>query len=275
MRDLRPNYRPFPRLLFSIEAFGGQVQVVPARQHALFRHSGPVSVVPGATTVLVRGRARRFRQLMLSFDELDPAVSDQGIDLALAFQPRFMFADPCVDKLCLLLADECVSPTPMGSLFGDSLILSLLMALSRDPGDRGRSTGGLAPWQLRRLESFVEAHLGEDLSLDRLAREAGVSRSHLNRVFKRTVGQSPFSWVRSKRIERAKHLLADGALSVAEVAIATGFADQAHLTRLFSRLVGLPPGTWRRTRSRDVDDDLSTNVQNGDASTIEPSRIVA
>jgi transcriptional regulator GlxA family with amidase domain len=99
-----------------------------------------------------------------------------------------------------------------------------------------------------RLESYVEARLGEDLSLASLAREVGISRSHFSRSFRQTLGQPPFAWLRAKRIERAKQLLLEGALSVAEVAIATGFADQAHLTRAFGQIVGVPPGAWQRTR---------------------------
>lgn len=262
-----------PHLLFTTEALGGQVLLMGERQRALFRQTGPLSVVPAGTTIQVRGRARHFRQLVLRFDQV-PCCD--GIDPVTAFQPRFMFADPCLARICLLLADECISPTPIGGLFGDSLILSLLLALSRDAVDDGRSSGGLAPWQMRRLDSFVEANLGEELSLDSLAHEAGVSRSHLGRVFKQTVGQSPFEWVRAKRVERAKQMLAEGRLSVAEIAIATGFADQAHLTRAFGRLVGQPPGAWQRTQSfAGSGAVLGADVQSGEIQTIEIPRFVA
>jgi len=261
-----------PSLLFTVEALGGRVLLMSERQRALFRQTGPLSVAPAGTNVLVRGRARHFRQLVLRFDQ---APADGGIDLATAFRPRFMFADPCLAGLCLLLAEECVSPSPMGGLFGDSLIVSLLLALSRDEADGCRSAGGLAPWQMRRLECFVDAHLGEDLSLDSLAHEAGVSRSHLGRVFKQTVGQSPFEWVRAKRIERAKQLLAEARLPVAEIAIATGFADQAHLTRAFGRLVGMP-GAWQRAHAQVAGEDVfSAEVQNEEPQTSENPRFVA
>ena len=281
--DLRPDAAfevgmttQAPYLLFTIEALGGQVLVSPERYRAPVRQAGPLSVVPAGTNILVGGRARHFRQLVLRFDLQNAAAGGDAIDPATAFRPRFMFADPRLSKLCLLLADECISPVPMGSLYGDSLILSLLLALSSNTTDGGRSAGGLAPWQMRRLESFVEAHLGDDLSLDRLAHEAGVSRSHLGRVFKQTVGQSPFEWVRWRRIERAKQLLAEGRLPVAEIAIATGFADQAHLTRAFGRLVGVPPGAWRRSQCRATAEDvLSAEVQNGEKPTIEATRFVA
>jgi len=245
--EIRPA---FPSLVFMMDGLGGQVAVTPDRAAAVassHHRPGPLSMVPAGTAVFVQGRVRQFRQLMLQFDGPDRA-RDDGIDLTAVFQPRFMVADAGLSRLCLLLADECVSPRPMGRLYGDSLIVSLLLALSRGKGDIPRAAGGLAPWQMLRLESYVEAHLGEDLSLASLAGEVGISRSHFSRGFKQTVGQSPFEWLRVKRIERAKQLLLDGALSVAEVAIVTGFADQAHLTRAFGRIVGLPPGAWQRLR---------------------------
>jgi len=241
--EIRPA---LPSLVFVMDGLGGQVAVTPDRAVAVHR-PGPLSMVPAGKSVFVQGRVRQFQQLMLQFDGPDRS-EDDGIDLAAAFQPRFMVADAGLSRLCLLLADECVSPRPMGRLYGDSLIVSLLLALSRGKGDIPRAAGGLAPWQMLRLESYVEAHLGEDLSLASLASEVGISRSHFSRGFKQTVGQSPFEWLRVKRIERAKRLLLDGVLSVAEVAIATGFADQAHLTRAFGRIVGLPPGAWQRLR---------------------------
>jgi AraC family transcriptional regulator len=242
--EMRPA---FPCLVFTMDALGGQVAVAPDRRAAaaaIHNRPGPLSMVPAGTPVFVQGRVRQFQQLMLQFD----GAPDESIDLAAAFRPRFMFSDAGLSRLCLLLADECVSPSPMGRLYGDSLIISLLLALSRGKGCDPRSAGGLAPWQMLRLDSYVEAHLGEDLSLASLAREVGISRSHFSRSFRQTLGQSPFEWLRVKRIERAKRLLLEGALSVAEVAIATGFADQAHLTRAFGRIEGIPPGAWQRAR---------------------------
>jgi AraC family transcriptional regulator len=266
----------FPCLFFTVEAVGGQVLLRPERQRMFLRPAGPLSVVPGGTSVLVRGTARHFRQLVLQFETANRSMRDDGIDLAMAFQPRFMFANARLARLCLLLADECISPDPMDRLFGDSLILSMLMALSRAATQDNHPAGGLAPWKMRRLECFVEAHLGDDLSLDNLAHQVGVSRSHLGRVFKQTIGQSPFEWVRSKRIERAKQLLSEGRLPVAEIAIATGFADQAHLTRAFGRLVGVPPGAWRRRLSgAEIEGVLGAEVQNGEPVTIEVPRVVA
>lgn len=238
----------FPMILFTVEAVGGDVSVTVKQSRGAVGQSGPLTIVPAGSTVLVRGKAKRFRQFMLQFDGPILAAQDHALDLAVAFRPRVMFSDTGLSRLCLLLADECHSPNPMGPLYSDSLTLSLLLALSQVKSKEAKSSGGLAPWQMRRLEDYADANLGNEISLDGLARMVGISRSHFGRAFKQTVGQCPLAWLRAKRIERAKDLLLDGVLPVAEVAIVTGFSDQSHLTRAFGRFTGESPGAWRRAR---------------------------
>jgi AraC-like DNA-binding protein len=240
---------PSPRLLFTAEASGGaRIRVVPDQGPVGRHRAGPLSLVPAGTPVTLSGKARHFRQLVLTFDRAMLILRHREIDPAAVFQPRFMFADATVVRLCELLADECLQRSPLGASFGDSLVHALLLALPATPVEGCLATGGLATWQLRQLEDFVQARLGDELSLDHLSEAVGVSRSHFGRAFKQATGQSPFEWLRAKRIERAKEMLVQGEMPVAEIAIATGFADQAHLTRVFGRAVGVPPGLWQRTR---------------------------
>lgn len=111
-------------------------------------------------------------------------------------------------------------------------------------------TGGLAPWQVKRLEAHIEARLETLLRLDEAATLVGVSSSHFSRAFKKTFGQ-PFSrYVRTLRLERARGLLTDTERSISDIALACGLSDQPHLTRLFHRRYGAPPHAWRRAHRR-------------------------
>lgn len=111
-------------------------------------------------------------------------------------------------------------------------------------------TGGFAPWQVKRLEARIEAGLEGQLRVDELAGVVRVSRSHFSRAFKKTFHQ-PFSrYVMVLRLERARRLLAGTDLSISEIALACGLADQSHLTRLFHRQYGAPPSAWRRAHGR-------------------------
>jgi AraC family transcriptional regulator len=118
-----------------------------------------------------------------------------------------------------------------------------------DNSDSGKSLGtGLAPWQMRRAQSFIEAHLDGDPSVADLAGECRLSASHFGRAFRLSVGMPPHQWLTHRRIERAKDLLREGDMRLAEIALACGFGDQSHFTRTFTRLEGQGPGKWRRLR---------------------------
>ncbi len=78
-----------------------------------------------------------------------------------------------------------------------------------------------------------------------MARLAALSPSQLHRIFKRRFGTSPINWLRRERINRARRLLADRALSIAEVGRRCGYADPYHFSRDFRRLCGLSPSPFR------------------------------
>ncbi len=92
----------------------------------------------------------------------------------------------------------------------------------------------------------LQAHARERLTVDDLARAAGLSRRSLERRFREHLGQTPLEAIRSHRLERARHLLETTALSVEEVAEQTGFAHAGHLSARFREAMGMPPGRYRR-----------------------------
>jgi AraC family transcriptional regulator len=110
--------------------------------------------------------------------------------------------------------------------------------------------GGLAPWQRRRATEMIWAKLDGSVRLAALAQECGLSVSHFARAFKASFGVSTHNWLNERRIERSKHLMMTTTLPLAEIAIRSGFSDQAGLTRIFHRLVGESPGKWRRAHVR-------------------------
>jgi len=114
------------------------------------------------------------------------------------------------------------------------------------PLGRSRFRGGLAGGALRRVRAYIDGHIGERISLDELARQAGVSRFHFARQFRLSTGESPMGYLRRVRIERSKSILQTRDATIAEVAARLGFSDQSHFTRIFGRLVGVSPGSFAR-----------------------------
>jgi AraC family transcriptional regulator len=105
---------------------------------------------------------------------------------------------------------------------------------------------GLAPWQRVRIVRHVDANLTDRLSTLHLAALVRLSASHFNRAFRANLGCSPHEYVIRCRIMRAKTLMLETGISLAQVALECGLADQAHLSRLFRRRVGISPSAWRR-----------------------------
>lgn len=108
----------------------------------------------------------------------------------------------------------------------------------------------LSPPKLRRVIDFVEANLHERIGLDDLAQAAGLSPNHFLRVFKLATGDTPYHFLRARRLERARQLLAANTLTIAQLALECGFANQAHFTAAFTRAMGISPGRYRRAVRR-------------------------
>lgn len=92
--------------------------------------------------------------------------------------------------------------------------------------------------------AFMEEHAAERISLDQICRQAGLSKSTLLRAFTKSKGVTPYCYLESLRIGRAKKLLEQGA-SPMEAALQTGFSDQSHFTNYFARFIGVTPGAYR------------------------------
>ncbi|MGV9907678.1 AraC family transcriptional regulator [Streptomyces sp. NPDC003388] len=109
-----------------------------------------------------------------------------------------------------------------------------------DGAGRSGRGAGLA----RSLRELLDEHVTEGLVLADAARLLHAHPAHLVRAFSGAYGIPPHQYLMSRRVGRARRLLLEG-LPPGEVAVATGFCDQAHLTRHFKRLVGVPPGRYR------------------------------
>jgi AraC-like DNA-binding protein len=97
-----------------------------------------------------------------------------------------------------------------------------------------------------KAQDYLNAHFGEDVSLNQLALNVEASPFHLLRTFRRIVGLTPHAYLTQIRVQRAKRLLLSD-MSITQVALDTGFSDQSHFTRRFKQIVGVTPGQYRFT----------------------------
>jgi transcriptional regulator GlxA family with amidase domain len=108
----------------------------------------------------------------------------------------------------------------------------------------------LSPWQERRAKELMSSQMDKGLSIARIASECSLSRSHFSRAFKKNTGLSPRDWFLQMRLDRARGLLSESALTISQISLDCGFADQSHFTRVFTRVVGVTPFNWRRSKAQ-------------------------
>ena len=106
----------------------------------------------------------------------------------------------------------------------------------------GSSWSGVIP--------LLEAHLDGKIALQQVAEACDLSVGHFARAFRQTFRRPPYKWLIERRVDRARDLMTNSRLPLADIAIQSGFADQSALNRTFKRLHGVAPGIWRRTSTR-------------------------
>jgi transcriptional regulator GlxA family with amidase domain len=100
--------------------------------------------------------------------------------------------------------------------------------------------------RLRRVRDRMDRDYAQPLDVEALARGAHMSAGHLGRLFRSAYGESPYSYLMTRRIERAMALLRRGDLSVTEVCFAVGCSSLGTFSSRFTELVGMPPSRYRR-----------------------------
>src|ERR1041384_4357413 len=100
--------------------------------------------------------------------------------------------------------------------------------------------------RLRRVRDRIDREYAEPLDIEALARGVNMSAGHLSRQFKLAFGESPYSYLMTRRIERAMALLRRGDMTVTEVCFAVGCQSLGTFSTRFTELVGVPPSTYRR-----------------------------
>ena len=104
--------------------------------------------------------------------------------------------------------------------------------------------------QLRRVRDRIDREYDQPLDVEALARGVHMSAGHLSRQFRRAFGESPYSYLMTRRIERAMALLRRGDLSVTDVCFEVGCSSLGTFSTRFTELVGVPPSVYRRDSAR-------------------------
>jgi len=209
-------------------------------------------VSPSANPITLRLNST-LRYLRVS---IDPVHLSRLISPSLeALEPvrlrrTYAVQSPQMAHLMLTLQDEADSHNASGLATVEAVTTALGHLLVRHAGIEQprpvRIRGGLSGAAKRRVLELIAAALDARLTIERLAREVGLSPAHFARAFKETMGRAPHQYLLALRLERARRLLETTQATLSDIAQRTGFADQAHFTRLFKRVFGTTPGALAR-----------------------------
>ncbi|BAS55690.1 AraC family transcriptional regulator [Leptolyngbya boryana CZ1] len=135
--------------------------------------------------------------------------------------------------------------------YADSIVTAMAAHLLRNYSTRKHCfrdyEDGLSKQKLRQAIEYIEAHLGEDISLSDIATELGISQYYFCHLFKRSTGISPHQFLIRQRVERAKRLLKQSERTITSVALECGFANQSHFARCFRQCIGVNPNQFRKS----------------------------
>jgi transcriptional regulator GlxA family with amidase domain len=134
------------------------------------------------------------------------------------------------------------------SAAGQKLVVSVRPANQNTDAATDNAVRGLDARQLRLVNGTIEEKIGEPITVSMLSSIAGLSRSHFSHAFRNSVGSTPHAHVVRLRLERAMKLMLDSDVALSEIALATGFSDQAHFSNKFRRTIGTTPTQWRRSQ---------------------------
>lgn len=160
-----------------------------------------------------------------------------------------LFSDPDLCAAGLMLRDALENDDLTSAVMFEAMSRVFLVKLLQRYGQQRPEELALSARftsdHFHRVLAFIRANLDRTISVDDLAREAGISPSHFGRLFKDTVGETPMQYVLAYRIEQAIGMMKDPKRQLGDIALACGFADQAHFSRSFKQVTGQTPRQYR------------------------------
>jgi len=186
----------------------------------------------------------------LSRELLERIALDNAMSSSIQLREVFFVEDVVVAEMTKSILSSVKHGEPLDKLALDQIATVLgahtLQAHCGAPKFAVPPGRGLEAWQKLRTEEMLRAHLEGNITIKELATACSLSASHFGRCFRHSFGTSVHQQLIQLRIDRAKALLSRTDKTLAEIALLSGFYDQAAFSRTFSRIEHLSPSRWRR-----------------------------
>jgi AraC family transcriptional regulator len=219
------------------------------------RDAGDIAIIPaGMSHACSWDAPAHFMVLAIEPTLLKQMGQDWVNPDQIELQPQFMSeSDALIQGIMATLKAEAEVGGIGGYLFIDSIKTALTIHLLRhycvNRPKCASASNGLSQVTLTLVKDYINQHLHQTLKLDEIAAIAQISPYHFLRLFNQSMGTTPHRYIMQCRLNRAKHLLQQSELSIAEIAAQTGFCDQSHLTRTCKHLIGATPKQLMQSRS--------------------------
>ena len=242
------NYQPeIDALLVNLKSSGRYRGRCGEHEFAKLLHRNHITFVPGThRTELEFPASHSVLVMFVPAIYMRRVLADIG---ATAITPMHNERHDRLAQLIFMLESEIRFPGFASDLMIDGLLRAITTILVRHDG--GKPTANidrihLSPARLAKVIELVEKRLDSEICLSDMARVAELSPFHFSRVFKLATGETPYQFVGSRRLDRARRMLTEGSMPLAELALCCGFASQSHFTAAFTKAMGMPPGRYRR-----------------------------
>ena len=236
----------------------GAVAVVGAR---IGDHSFEKPLAPGEIVIVPAGLSLHWQQqdgvpndmlhLFLHPNFVQTTAEEINVDYSqISIAAQFGITDEHIHHIGMTLHCELQDPSVIGHTYADSLARVLAMQLVRRYSylrDLRMNRSGMAPRKLRKAIEFMNENLDQEqtVALAAVAESVQMSYFHFSRAFKQSTGVSPNVYLTEQRIVRAKKLLKETDVPIADIALRTGFASQSHFTTTFRKLAWTTPKAFR------------------------------
>lgn len=228
------------------------VQRQDGKTHSSLYRAGDMLITPAGTPLKIQWQAPEHGVAILLSDGFLRQVARETMgDRCDRTQliPEFQIRHPQLEAMARLLHSEAQQGGTGSQLYLDSMANVVALHLLRHHTTTRPQLvlyeGGLPPRQLQQVLDYIESHLDQNLKLETLAQLLDMSQFHFSRLFKQSMGASPYRYLIAQRVERAKLLLKGTDKPITDIAFDCGFNSHSHLSKQFRQVTGMTPKGYR------------------------------